>query len=59
MKFKYFFAGGAFLYGLILLLSLFNFPVVFYIPISIAGVDLGKLITALLLFLAGFFLLKR
>ncbi|MCM8830590.1 MAG: hypothetical protein NC918_00115 [Candidatus Omnitrophica bacterium] len=59
MNFKHFFIGVAFLYGIILLASFFNLPVIFFIPISIAGIDIGKLATAIILFLISFVLSKK
>lgn len=59
MKIKEILAGVCLLYGLILFFSFLNLPVVFFIPISIASFEIGKLATAALLFLLTYFLLKK
>lgn len=59
MKIKEIFSGICLTYGTILLLSFFNLPVVFFIPISVAGFEIGKIASAIILFSIAFFLLKK
>jgi hypothetical protein len=59
MKLKFFVAGFLVCYSLVLVLGLLNMPTIYFIPIKIADIEVGKIITILFLLGISFLLIKK
>lgn len=58
MNGKSFAAGILCMYGLMVFLSVFGVSLIFSLPIIAFGVDIGRLVLAILLFAAAYYLAK-